>query len=265
MADEIRFDDDTTPAVAATKVRELLGLGTGPIYNLVAVLADAGISSVELETSLGIDGAAGVVNGHPFMFVALDRPADRVRLTCAHEVGHIVFGDCDDGRVPSEEGPTEDRAFDFGSHLILPHERLVEAFRGRSFLKLVKTKEEFGISVSAMIYRAREAGEISETLAARLWKDMARRGWRRDEPGNVRWERADELESHIEVLLHESGWDWEQIEHAAGIPREQLQIRLDRAMRRSGFGGPPTGSEEDYLEGDEERSGVIPFRSQPDR
>ena len=45
-----------------------------------------------------------------------------------------------------------------------------------------------------MVYRAQESGIINESTSKWLWMEFARRGWRTQEPGHVRPDRATRFE-----------------------------------------------------------------------
>ena len=53
---------------------------------------------------------------------------------------------------------SERRGFDFASHFLLPNNQLKRRFFGKSMVRLVQFKESFGISLAAMVYRARQTG-----------------------------------------------------------------------------------------------------------
>src|SRR5262249_4836083 len=125
---------------------------------------------------------------------------DRVRFNAAHELAHVLFGDCDQNTQETKE--VERRAFDFASHFLLPNNQLKKAFLGKSMFRLVQFKERFGISLAAMVYRADKFGFITKTEAKWLWIEFARRGWKSNEPGLVRPDRATRFEQLIDELLN---------------------------------------------------------------
>ncbi len=61
---------------------------------------------------------------------------DRGRLNAAHELAHILFGDCD--MTVRKSRRAERRAFDFASHFLLPNNQLKKAFIGKSMVRLVQ-------------------------------------------------------------------------------------------------------------------------------
>ncbi len=77
-----------------------------------------------------------------------------------HELAHFLY---DDGpSLPPDE--VETRAFEFASHMLFPESQLRKAFQLKSMVHLVEYKERFGISLAAMIFRARKSKMISKQL-----------------------------------------------------------------------------------------------------
>src|SRR5262249_47974550 len=128
--------------------------------------------------------------------------SERGRLNAAHELGHILYGDCD--HETNDDEKVETRVFEFASSLLISDEDLRYAFTGKSVVRLVTYKELFGISLQAMIYRAQRARIIPESEAKWLWIEFAKRGWRTKEPGYVRKERATRFEQLLEGALAEN-------------------------------------------------------------
>jgi Zn-dependent peptidase ImmA (M78 family) len=76
----------------------------------------------------------------------------------------------------------------------LPHERV-------NWMEMVTLKRTWGVSIQALLYRARTLGTLGETAYENAMKTMSRRGWRRTEPGYLgRPERPQMLSKAIEAL-----------------------------------------------------------------
>ena len=199
-----KFDPDESGADAARRLREdKLGLKPDDKIDSVADLLERlGVRAIELPTDLAVDGLAAIAvadEGDEYV-VALNSTmsSDRARLNAAHEVGHVLAGDCDSDDIDNR-GPKEDRAFDFASHLLLTDEMLDIAFQEKSMVRLVQFKERFGISVAAMICRAKDLGLITETVTKRIWIEISKRGWRQNEPGHVAEDRSVRFERLLDA------------------------------------------------------------------
>jgi Zn-dependent peptidase ImmA (M78 family) len=217
------------PDGLARRVRELLAIGPAePVPSVVDVLEHFGVRVLENATSLAVDGLAA---RYMDQFVVVLNPAvsnDRCRMSAAHELAHVLRGDCEvDGNATKG---AEARAFEFASHFLLPNPGLKSAFAGRSIVRLVQFKERFGISLAAMVYRAEKLGFISKPRAKALWVDFARRGWKTNEPGYVRPDRATRLEQLIDEILSSGTMSLKEVADLAGVRPEAVRTRLDLAM-----------------------------------
>ena len=220
---------DGSPQEIAEKLRKRLGFNNrDPIPSMSEQLGRFGIRTLELPTDLPIYGLAAKF-GEDFIVVFNSSvSADRIRLTAAHELIHVALGHCSQTTISADE---ESLAYEIGSHFLLPQSQIKKAFVGRSAVRLLEYKERFGISMQAMIYRASESGILDERTAKRLWVQFARRGWRRNEPGNVRPDRATGFEQLLESAINQRKIRWNEAESYLGIRKSELQDRLSAALQ----------------------------------
>lgn len=226
--DEFKPQPEERPRETALRLREALGLDVdAPVVSVVDILERAGIRAIEMETDLAIDGMAAVLGDEHVVVLAHHTSHDRARLTAAHELGHVVRGDCGDG----EESKTEERAaFEFASHLLLTSEMLAAAFKRKSVVDLVRFKERYGISLAAMVYRAQEEGIIREDEARRLWIAFAQRGWKTKEPGRVIADRPSRFEALVASATEERQLTFKALAEIGGVREEELKHRIDMAL-----------------------------------
>jgi Zn-dependent peptidase ImmA (M78 family) len=97
-------------------------------------------------------------------------------------------------------------------------------------VQLVQYKERFGISLAAMIYRARKSNILSQRLYQRLWRDFARLGYRDQEPGNVAADRPLRMEALIDASVSAGRTSYNDIARIAGIDAAVLKERVLSAM-----------------------------------
>jgi Zn-dependent peptidase ImmA (M78 family) len=213
----------------ARNVRKILKLRQEePIPSIVAVLEHFGVRTIELPTELRIDGLAARFGSEFAVVLNPNTSNDRCRMNAAHELAHVLLGDCHTNKLREQE--IERRAYGVASHLILPQRQLLEAFEGRSFVRLVQFKEKFGVSIAAMVYRAEQSGIIDPKLAKWIWIEFAKRGWRTKEPGHVRPDRARRFERLLEEALTGQKLSWREAESFLGVREKELRERLDFAM-----------------------------------
>ena len=164
-------------------VREEWKLGLNPIPDLIDVLESRGIRVFEIDESAEnkFDGLAAKVNGQRIIVISSQWSGDRQRFTMAHELGHLML----EGRL--SQGMDEERACDrFAGAFLLPDEAiLAELGKKRTRLELQELlllKQEYGISMSGILYRAKDLGIIKPSYHKQLMIEFSKRGWRKNEP-----------------------------------------------------------------------------------
>ena len=175
------------PAVAARVTRTTLGLSPdAPIPNLINKLERNGIFVLALPSahekfdafSLWSDGDPR----RPIMVVSQDRPGDRLRLNCAHELGHLVLHKSPRGNLVA----IEDEAQKFGAEFLLPEEAMRKEITSDSSLTdIAKLKPRWGVSIQALVYRAHDLGIIDERQYRYMFEQISRLKWRKSEPQNL--------------------------------------------------------------------------------
>lgn len=225
----IKADKTTPPEQLSQTIRSELGLPSeGPIPSVVDVLERFGIRVLENPTDLRIDGMAAKYGGSYVVVLNPTVSNDRTRLNAAHELAHVLCGDCDTDEAETEEA--EKRAFEFASVFLLPNRQLKSAFEGKSMVRLVQFKERFGISLAAMVYRADKLGFITKAEAKNLWIEFSRRGWRTNEPGLVRPDRATRFEQLIDEAILSGQLSLKEVADLSGVRPESIRERLNFAM-----------------------------------
>ena len=221
-------DPEESPRETAARLRKALGLeDDAPVMSVIDILEQSGVRTLEMDTDLAIDGMAAALGEEHVVVLSHQSSADRARLTAAHELGHVIRGDCADG----QESKAEERAaFEFASHLLLTSKMLAAAFKRKSVVDLVRFKERYGISLAAMVYRAQEEGVIREDEAKRLWIAFAQRGWRTKEPGRVIADRPNRFESLIAYAVGETPLTFKALSDIGGVREHELRHRLDMAL-----------------------------------
>ena len=195
LPDPSEYDDD------AERVAELLRAASGlgaedPVPNATRTLERLGIGVVDnLDGVEGVDGLDEESRGHtavsrpsrhnprPMIAMVADVPGAVKRLTLLHEVGHLIFDRDLTAPINSTRSVEEKRAYRFAGAFLLP-ERVVRA-RVSETLNLhgyLPIKAGYGISVGAIIMRARDLGVLSADRARSLQIQWSSQGWRHNEP-----------------------------------------------------------------------------------
>jgi len=118
----------------------------------------------------------------PIVVVGRHWPGDRQRFTLARELGHLML----EGRLA--EGLDEEMACNrfAGAFLFLRTFVLQELGGHRNAIELKELgllKEEFGLSMAGILYRARDLEIISSAYREEKAKLFRFKGWHRKEPG----------------------------------------------------------------------------------
>jgi Zn-dependent peptidase ImmA (M78 family)/transcriptional regulator with XRE-family HTH domain len=228
-----------SPSDMAEKVREDFRCGSQPIVSIISIMEEFGIRVIELASPFRIDGLAAMFGDELAVVLNPAVPNDRCRLNAAHELFHALNGDCEHAGETTKS--MEASAFEFAGRLLIPETELRLAFAGRSAVKLVQAKERFGLSMAAMIYQAEKLGVIDARAAKWLWIQFAKRGWRANEPGHVRADRAIRFEKLLEQAVSEKRLQWSEAVSLLGVTRRELEDRVALAM---GCGRVPQMPEE---------------------
>ena len=81
-----------------------------------------------------------------------------------------------------------------------------------------------------MVYRAEKLGFIRKTNAKFLWVEFARRGWKTNEPGNVRPDRATRFEQLIDEAILSNRLSLKEVADLSGVRPGTIRDRLNYAM-----------------------------------
>jgi Zn-dependent peptidase ImmA (M78 family)/transcriptional regulator with XRE-family HTH domain len=173
---------------AARVTRSSMGLPPhDPISGLTMKLERAGVIALAVPIPADEHAAfscwAGEFGQHPVVCMFQGLPADRLRLTLAHEVAHLVLhrGAC----VPPKAA--EAQASAFAAAFLMPARAMRrEIRRPVTLVDLATLKQRWGVSMQALAVRARDLEIITPRQMRYLFQQIGMRGWRRREPGSER-------------------------------------------------------------------------------
>jgi Zn-dependent peptidase ImmA (M78 family)/DNA-binding XRE family transcriptional regulator len=214
----------------ADRVRSAWSLGFDPIPDLIDVLETNGIRvfMIEADTENKFDGLAARVSGMPIVVVGRHWPGDRQRFTLAHELGHLML----EGRLAP--GLDEEKACNrFAGAFLFPRESVRQELGGhRNAIELKELgllKEEFGLSMAGILYRARDLDIISHAYREDQAKLFRFKGWFRKEPGQDY--PAEKAHLFEQLVFHALAEDYIGESKAAELMNMPLQqFRRIRSM-----------------------------------
>lgn len=196
--DPVSDDGYVTPEEVAYRTRRALRLPSGPVENVVDALEAAGVAIVRRDLgSPKIDALMSWPrDGRPVVLLASHAPGDRQRFSLAHELGHAVMHE-----LPSEF--QEQEADRFASEFLMPRTDLAGSLRGVTLTRLTRLKQQWRVSMAALLRRARDLGEISDSEYRTLNIEISQAGYRKAEPIEVPSEPPHLLTHRVEQLLAE--------------------------------------------------------------
>jgi len=170
---------------AAERVREFWRAGaSSPITSVISLLEENEVKIIELKVGEGFEGLSGLANGNPVIILRSDSSNDRKRFTALHELAHLIL------RVEGalEKKEKERLCHSLAGALLLPRQAVLKELSAPSrsnisLFELVKIKEHYGISIQAVMARAKAVGIISEYVYKQFNILINRYQWRVQEPG----------------------------------------------------------------------------------
>lgn len=178
-----------TAPEAARRVRSSLGFASSePIPHLLRLIEKSGVLVLSIPTDLPRREALSVYSdqvGMPVVALFGNSPGDRVRLSAAHELGHIVLRH--NRAVKSTE---EQQAFEFASEMLMPEAAMRREMTPPVTLSsLASLKARWRVSIQALLHRGRQLNIIDESRARYLYTQISVKGWRKIEPVQIPTER----------------------------------------------------------------------------
>jgi Zn-dependent peptidase ImmA (M78 family) len=192
------------PKTAATLLRQFWRLGDKPIANMVHLLEANGIRVFSLaENTKEVDAFSLWRDDTPYIFLNRFKSPERSRFDAAHELAHLCLHKHGGANTDYLDDDLEKEANAFAGAFLMP-ENDVRAICQRPIYgvsDLAEFKKRWRVSVSALNYRVRELGIISEGRCTSLYVEMSRRGWLKAEPNQIPREQSSVLQDIISDLI----------------------------------------------------------------
>ncbi len=179
-----RFDIEEygEPEDIAALVRAHWAVPRGPLPNLTTLAERAGVIVAHSDMAgVEVSGVTFAPPGLPPLIVLRgDHPADRLRFTLAHEIGHLVMH-----RFPTPK--MEDEANRFAAALLMPESDIRQYFVGRKIdlSLLAAMKPEWRVAMQALLFRAKSLKLIERNQEEYLWKQISVKRWKLREPAEL--------------------------------------------------------------------------------
>lgn len=169
---------------AAAAIRQNWKLGEAPIPQLTELLEDHGYKVLEVDADSNFVGLSGFSDDPRVPVITVNKNGDcvRRRFTLAHELAHLLLdlSDC-------SQANHESLCHAFAGALLMPENVIRDAFGGErkkmTEWELKKLKGIFGISMQAIMARAKKLGLITEHHHKVFCMNVSKNGWKKKEPG----------------------------------------------------------------------------------
>lgn len=132
---------------------------------------------------------------------------------------------------PDEEATkrAEDQAHQFVVAFLMPAEGIRHELPSRADWRLLlRLKQKWGTSIAALLRRSRDLKMMTPLEYTNSLKALSARGWRRNEPGNIRPEVPTLLRRAVDVAGND-GHTVEDLEQRAALPLAFVSLLLSNA------------------------------------
>ena len=223
---------------AARALREMWMLPSGPIENMVELIENNGgiVVPCDFGSDL-IDAMSQRIEGFPVLFfVNIHAPADRLRHTLAHELGHMVLHTI---TIKSDE-EMEDEADEFAGAFLLPTDEIRTQLRRFDLRQLANLKRYWKVSMASLAVRADRLKLITPHQSKMFWIEMSRLGWRKREPHEPPKEHPKLLRQMISFHIKKLGYSVNELAELFHLSLAEFQ----EMYRAEILGEPrPTGKQ----------------------
>ena len=214
----INSDNDVEIAVNLLLKKWKWGINALP--NVIDLLEDKEIKVIEIEAPEEFDGLSGRANNDiPVIVVNKSYNIERKRLTALHELGHIILNFHESVNYRQKEK----LCFRFAGAMLIPEETFRNELGNKrvniSLKELISIKEIYGISIQAIMARAKDLNIISDYTYLNFRKWIAKN---RKESGLGEYQGNEESKRFIQLLYRAASEDVVSMSKAANLANQKL-------------------------------------------
>ncbi len=223
----------------ARLLREMWMLPSGPIPNMIELLESNGaiVIPCDFGTDL-LDAMSQRIDGMPVLFfVNMHAPADRLRHTLAHELGHMVLHTTS----LNDDDVMEDEADAFAGAFLLPADEIKPQLRRFDLRQLANMKTYWKVSMAAIAVRADRLQIITPYQKKSFWMEMSRLGYRKREPNEPQKETPRLLKRMVDFHRKTLGYSRLEMAKLLNIVSSEFDTMYgpDAFVLPEGDGGRP--------------------------
>lgn len=231
----VRFPEVTIPAhplansadeeeieELAGETRRALGIPDGPVGHAVRLLeAHGAVVTRRTSATDRVDAFSQWIGRRPVVVLGDDK-ADvaRSRFDGVHELAHLILHP-----DPEPANPTLERqANAFAAAFLMPRDLVRGDLPGRvDWQRLQVLKATWGVSMQALLFRARTLGTLSDGSYRRAMALMSKWGWRKAEPGALRQIETPTMLRSALALAEERGYSEEALASEARLSLTRIR------------------------------------------
>ncbi|MGA8475089.1 MAG: XRE family transcriptional regulator [Candidatus Cybelea sp.] len=202
---------------AAEELRHLWSVPSGPIANVVRLLESHGVAVTKSSISASeVDSFSRWFDERPLLLLRADnKDLPRLRFDAAHELGHLVLHN----EIEPANRVLEQQAHRFAAAFLMPRTEirglLPASFNISEYGRL---KGIWGVSIQALLYRARDLGRMSEATYRRAMMRLNAQGLRRYEPFPIDGEEEPLMWQRALEIVQSCGTDPQSFEKQLRLP-----------------------------------------------
>ena len=226
----VSIDDSlgTGPEEAARETRKHFALEPGRVPHLVRLMEHRGVLTVFSPLQAApIDAYSIDTQVRPVILLnPLKQDHYRQRYDAAHELGHLIM------HLDAEPGShvVEEQANRFAAEFLMPGDEIIGSLPHKAdWLALGRLKESWGVSIQALLFRARRLGIMSDVTYRNAMAYMSSRGWRRQEPGLMPSVEQPSLLPRAIEILSDAGIDQAVLMETCRVPANLFRVITSRA------------------------------------
>lgn len=212
---------------AANQLLNAWNLGNNALPNAIDLLEDKQIKVIEVESASSFDGFSGWAdNKYPIIVLNQNFGLERKRLTALHELAHLLLN----FHETVDNKQKERMCFQFGGAILMPTETFKKEFGEHrnhvAIHELIAMKETYGMSLSAIMARAKTLEIITDSTYLRFIKWISKN---RTEQGLGEYIGEEKSKRFSQLLYHAASEEIISMSKAANLANQKL------AQFRKGF------------------------------
>jgi Zn-dependent peptidase ImmA (M78 family)/DNA-binding XRE family transcriptional regulator len=204
----------------AGMVRANWNLPLGPIKNLIATIESAG--GIVFKFPFGTRDIDAISqwpdDAPPLFFINSQAPADRIRFSLAHELGHIVMH-----RLASEN--LENEADRFASEFLMPARDIGHELMDVDLQRAAALKPYWRVSMAAIIKRAKDLGKLPNPDYTALFRRLSYLGYRTNEPGPIAPEEPTLVRQILDAYQITNGYTIDALARLSAVYSDEFSAR----------------------------------------